>query len=221
MIDEEIKVAVAKDLEMEAEQKLKTKQAQHEAVYKNFKMKASSPGKQPKIGENLNETSKSEAKSEILLDKETLSKIEKLYRGTDKEKLDLGSNQKIIGEILDVGRLDFLKSSKMQSRGAFTSQFPGARAKRGMYTCGSQGWISPKTIHRTPFTQNKFSATQYVTCNKPEIKQSPAVINKIASNRISDAQNTMIKTSAAGFGMELPKINKKLESDKMRKSIFR
>jgi len=103
MLDEEIKLIVAKEIEEEKaikEGELATKKP----IKNNLKFKPMLLGKFTNDAFSDNE--------EPILDRRTTRKIERLSQGRSKCKTAGGGNRKIINEILDEGRLDFLKTQR-------------------------------------------------------------------------------------------------------------
>ena len=112
MLDEEIKVTVAKEMEAEKVNKLANTKPQ-EPKKQNFRF-GPVPFSKFNNGKLLGEE-----EEEPLLDRRTARKVNRLYHGNEKSKTAVGSNRMIINEILDVGRLEFLKTQRTNTQGGF------------------------------------------------------------------------------------------------------
>ncbi len=141
MLDEEIRVAVVKEMQMEKD-KQSIRQLVRDKAYGHFKLRTSSPAKLvegsfPGDKSHLGDDSDPN-KSEALLDPKTLSKIDRLYRGVPQGSHLPTRSKQIISEILDVGRMDFLKTQKVSGKGQL--RFP--RAGKSLAQTQAGPWTS-------------------------------------------------------------------------------
>lgn len=154
MLDEEIKVAVAKEMEAEKASR---------RMLEGKKMGGSARFKPILLGRFPAEKSADE--EEPILDRRTARKVERISQGRDKCRTAIGANRKIISEILDVGRLDFLKTQR--------AAVPSAGLSRQNFNIPSTAgtpWNSARNRTACPAsTRAKF----FTPFKKPETERKP------------------------------------------------
>ena len=175
MLEDEIKAEVVKGMEIEKDkEKQDIKHKLQGTAYSNFRSKLPTTAK-------TSARKAPKADSEIFLDRKTLQRIEGLYNGSDKTTPHAVSNKQVINEILNIGRLEFLKTQKLARKGVATARPSAQKLKKNMAatTVGSD-WLGSKN-YQTPYHQ---TVTQYLTGTKQEQRQSVIAVNKIMTNRL-------------------------------------
>lgn len=222
MLDEEIKVAVAKEMQMEKD-KLAVRYAIRDKAYGHFKLHTRSPAKlgvgnaSGMEGERPDEDGN---KSEVLLDPKTVRKIDKLYHGTAETSHPQSRSKQIINDILDVGRLDFLRTQKVTGKKPL--HFPGAGRSLALTQTAPWASASGRRMMMSPETaksvRKNLASTAYFTEHPPFVQHSPAS-SRIAGSKIFTPKP--ISTHISPTEMESAPPQKIKDMDKMRQGKLR